>query len=216
MTLITLKDPHSPAAEAYRTLRSNILFAGVEKPIHTLLISSPMPGEGKSLTAANLAVVLAQSGQRVLLVDADLRRPSQHTLWNLPNERGLSSAMLDASQLATPPLQATHVENLSVLTAGPTPPNPADLMISKQMNALIEALARQADTVLFDAPPILVATDAPLLASKLDGLLLVIKAGTTRRDHAERAKEILERAHVRVIGAVLNNAPKDSAAAGGY
>jgi len=215
MTLITLKDPHSPAAEAYRTLRSNILFAGVEKPIHTLLISSPMAGEGKSLTAANLAVVLAQSGQRVLLVDADLRRPSQHTLWNLPNERGLSSAMLDATQLAAPPIQATPVENLSVLTAGPTPPNPADLMISKQMNALLETLARLADTVLFDAPPILVATDAPLLASKLDGLLLVIKAGTTRRDHAERAKEILERAHVRVIGAVLNNAPKDSAA-GGY
>jgi non-specific protein-tyrosine kinase len=213
--LITLTDPRSPAAEAYRSLRSNILFAGVQKPVQTLLISSPTPNDGKSLTAANLAVTLAQSGHRTTLVDADLRRPTQHMLWGLNNDRGLTSIMLDPALLAALPLQKTAVEGLQVLTAGPTPPNPADLIISKQMDSLIAALSAQADYVLFDAPPVLAVTDAPLLASKLDGLLLVVRAGSTRRDHAERAKELLERAHVRILGVALNNAPKDSTS-GGY
>lgn len=214
-SLITLTDPRSAAAEAYRSLRANILFAGVQKPVQTLLISSPTPHDGKSVTAANLAVTLAQSGHRTLLVDADLRRPVQHTLWGLSNDRGLTSVMLDAGLLTALPVQAASVEGLSVLTCGPQPPNPADLIISKQMDQLIDALRARADYVIFDAPPVLAVTDAPLLASKLDGLLLVVRAGITRRDHAERAKEILDRAHVRILGVVLNNAPKDTTS-GGY
>jgi capsular exopolysaccharide synthesis family protein len=211
MSLITLIDPRSAAAEAYRTLRSNIMFAGVEKPVHTLLVSSPLASEGKSQTAANLAVTLAQSGHSTILVDADLRRPAQHTLWNIGNDRGLTSMMLDKALLTAPPLQKTNVDGLSLLTSGPQAPNPADLLIGKTMETVIETLRNQADYVIFDAPPVLAVTDAPLLASKLDGLLLVIKAGATLRDHAERAKEVLERAHVRILGAVLTNAPRDTA-----
>lgn len=215
MSLITLTDPRSAAAEAYRTLRSNIMFAGVEKPIHSILVSSPLSSEGKSQTAANLAVTLAQSGHSTILVDADLRRPSQHTVWGVSNDRGLTSMMLDKTLLTAPPLQKTSVEGLSLLTSGPQAPNPADLLISKVMETVIDTLKGQADYVIFDAPPVLAVADAPLLASKLDGLLLVIKAGMTRRDHAERAKEILERAHVRILGVALTNAPKDSTQ-GGY
>lgn len=209
--LITLSEPRSAAAEAYRTLRTNILFSGLEKPIQTLLVTSPSPEDGKSTTLANLAVTLAQSGHSTILVDADLRRPTQHTIWTLPNEHGLTSMMLDPRLTDQPPLQPTSVEGLSLLTSGPMPPNPADLLISKQMDSVIAALKGRADYVLFDAPPVLAVTDAPLLASKLDGLLLVIKAGATRRDHAERARDLLQRAHVRIIGVALNNAPHDNA-----
>jgi len=212
--LIMLTDPRSPAAEAYRTLRTNIMFQSIEKPIQTLLVASPMPDDGKSTTLANLAVTLAQSGHTTILVDADLRRPTQHTLWGLSNERGLTSIMLDSSLRDAPPLQASGVDQLSILTSGPTPPNPADLLGSKQMEALIALLKTRAEYVLFDAPPVLAVTDAPLLASKLDGVLLVVKAGTTRRDQAERARDILQRIHVRIVGAVLNNAPRESSGTG--
>ncbi len=181
-----------------------------------MIVTSPAPDDGKSTTLANLAVTLAQSGHTTILVDADLRRPAQHTLWNLPNEHGLTSLMLDGSLLDKIPLQATGIPQLHVLTSGPTPPNPADLIVSRQMDRIIEALKGQADYVLFDAPPVLAVTDAPLLASKVDGLLLVIKAGATRRDQAERARDVLQRVHVRIIGVALTNAPHDSGSSTAY
>ncbi len=120
--LITLKDPRSAAAEAFRTLRTNIMFAGLEKPIHTLIITSPAPEDGKSVTLANLAVTMAQSGHTTILVDADLRRPMQHTLWGIQNEAGLTSMLLDDTILENPPLKSVGVDNLSVLTPPPPPP----------------------------------------------------------------------------------------------
>src|SRR3954465_3240308 len=122
-TLVTLQEPTSPAAEAFRTLRTNILFSGLEKPIKTLLVTSPAPDEGKSVTIANLAVTMAQAGHKTILVDVDLRRPSQHTLWNLPNDKGLTTWMLDSSMKKVT-AQPVDVDNLSVLTSGPLPPNP--------------------------------------------------------------------------------------------
>jgi capsular exopolysaccharide synthesis family protein len=208
-TLVTLKDPRSPAAEAFRTLRTNIQFAALDKPIPTLIVTSPAPDEGKSLTVANLAVTMAQSGHTTILVDADLRRPSQHTIWNIDNEKGLTSMMLDDATKIKPPLQSVGVEKLSVLPSGPLPSNPADLFSTRRMDDVIAALKAKADYVLFDAPPVLAVTDTPLLASKLDALLLVIKAGATRRDHAQRAKDVLQRANIRVIGVALCNAPSD-------
>jgi non-specific protein-tyrosine kinase len=208
--LITLTDPRSAAAEAYRTLRTNIMFAGVEKPVRTLLVTSPVPDDGKSTTLANLAVTLAQSGHNTILVDADLRRPSQHTLWGVPNERGLTSVMLNNTLLNNLPLQDSGVEYLKLLTSGPLPPNPADLLLSKAMDSLIEALRGQADYVLFDAPPVLAVTDAVVLVSKVDGVLLVIKAGATRRDQAEKARDALNRVNARIIGVALTNAPRDN------
>jgi non-specific protein-tyrosine kinase len=208
--LIMLTDPRSAAAEAFRTLRTNLMFSSLEKPISTLLITSPAQGEGKSLLLANLAVAFAQSGNSTILVDCDLRKPSQHDLWGVPNERGLTTMLLEDSALATPPLVESSVPNLQVLPSGVLPPNPADVLSSQRMNEVIGLLKARAHYVLFDGPPVLAATDAALLGSKLDGVLLVIRAGHTRREHAVRARQSLERVHVRIVGAVLTDAPREN------
>ncbi|MBP7999379.1 MAG: CpsD/CapB family tyrosine-protein kinase [Chloroflexi bacterium] len=208
MTLITLTNPRSPVSEAYRTLRTNLSFYSLDHPLRSLVVTSAAPEEGKSTTIANLAVTMAQSGRKTILVDCDLRRPSLHTLFDLQNNAGFTNMMLDENAAA--PLQKTEVDNLWVLTSGPKPPNPADLLGSRQMDRVIETLAGQADLVLFDAPPVVAVTDAVVLGAKVDGVLLVVSAGKTRRDHAEKAKQILEKANVRIIGVTLTNAPKDA------
>jgi non-specific protein-tyrosine kinase len=186
------------------------MFSSVENPIGTLVVTSPAQSEGKSVALANLAVTFAQSGNKTILVDSDMRRPSQHTIWGVNNERGLSTMMLEDSALSTPPLVETEVQNLLLLPSGPLPPNPADILSSQRMNEVVGVLKARANYVFFDSPPVLAATDAALLGSKLDGVLLVVRAGQTRRDHALRARQALERVHVRVVGAVLMNAPRES------
>jgi non-specific protein-tyrosine kinase len=209
--LVTLTQPRSPAAEAYRTLRTNLIFSSLDQPLSTLLVTSAAPDEGKSTTLANLAVITAQGGRRTILVDCDLRRPTQQQLWGLhKGARGLTSMVLDGDGLANPPMANVGIENLWVLPSGPLPPNPADLLGSRRMEEIIAALKARADLVLFDAPPVLAVTDAALLASKLDGALLVVAAGSTRREHAQRAKEMLERVHIRIVGVALTNAPVDA------
>ena len=206
--LVTLDDPRSAAAEAYRTLRTNLMFSSVEHPIHTLLVTSPEQEIDKSTTLANLAVTFAQSGNRTILVDSDLRSPKQHDIWGVDNVDGLTTMMLHDAALADPPLLDTEVENLQLLTAGELPPNPADILSSQRMNEVIGILKARAAYVLFDSPPVLSATDAALLGVKLDGTLLVVRAGRTRRDRTIQAREALERVHVRIVGAVLTNASK--------
>ena len=208
--LITLSQPRSAASEAYRSLRTNLMFSSVESPIQTLLVTSAARDDQKSVTLANLAVTFAQSGNRTILVDADLRQPKQHDIWNLTSSRGLSSMMVDDGAISNPPLQATAVDGLEVLCAGELPPNPADLLGGQRMNEIIAALKQSADYVLFDSPPVLAATDAALLGIKLDGALLAIRAGETRRDHTAQARQALERVHVRIVGAVLTDAPRDN------
>jgi non-specific protein-tyrosine kinase len=200
-------------SEAYRTLRTNLSFYSLDHPIRTLVVTSSAPGEGKSTTIANLAVTLAQSGRRTILVDCDLRRPSLHTLFNLAEQPGLTNMMLDETDA---PLQKTEVENLWLLASGTKPPNPADLLGAQKVDKVIEQLLAQADIVLFDAPPVIAVTDAAVLGAKVDGVLLVISAGKTRREHAERAKELLEKAKVRIVGVTLTNAPKDGSLGGYY
>jgi len=207
--LITLTDPRSAAAEAYRTLRTNLMFSSVENPIQTLLVTSSVADEGKSEALANLAVTFAQGGNKTILVDADLRRPKQHTIWGVQN-KGLTTIMLDDAALANPPLVETDVENLMLLPAGDEPPNPADLLSSKRMTEVIGVLKARANYILFDSPPVLAATDAALLGIKLDGVMLVVKAGQSRRDQTTQAREALEQVHVRVVGAVLTNATGES------
>ncbi len=214
--LITLTEPRSPAAEAYRALRTNLTFAALDKPIGTLVVTSPAPGEGKSTTLANLAVTMAQGERRTILVDADLRRPSLHEIFQVPNDRGLTTMFVDSAAMADPPLVETGVENLLLLPSGPLPPNPADLLGSQRMEEVIATLRERADLVLFDAPPVVAVTDAAVLGTKVDGVLLVVRAGHTRRDHAQRAKELLERVHVRIVGAVLTNVPVDLSLGGYY
>lgn len=207
MSLITLTDPRSPVSEAYRTLRTNLSFYSVDNPIKTLVVTSPTPRENPADTVANLAVTLAQSGRRTLLVDCDLRRPALHAAFSLSAEPGLTNMVLN--EVEKLPIQSTSVDNLSLLASGPTPPNPADLLGSRQFDRILEQVQAEYDIILFNAPPILAVTDATILGAKVDGVLLVVSAGQTRRDHAERAKEILEKAHVRIVGATLTNAPKD-------
>jgi non-specific protein-tyrosine kinase len=214
MTLITLSDPRSPISEAYRTLRTNLSFSSLDDPIRTLVVTSAAPDEGKSTTVANLAVTMAQGGKRTILVDCDLRRPTLHDLFNLPAEPGLTNLLLEDGDQQL--LLETEVEGLQLLTSGPLPPNPADLLGSVKIDQIIADLVSKTDIVLFDAPPVIAVTDATVLGSKVDGVLLVISAGKTRREHAARAKELLERANVRIIGAALINAPKDSSIGGYY
>jgi len=202
--LIALRDPRAPAAEAYRTLRTNIQFSSLDKPLRTLMATSTAPDEGKSTTLANLAVTFAQAEQRVILVDCDLRRPTLHTLFDLPNEAGLTSMIL--AEDAPPPLQETVVPGLSLLPSGPLPPRPADILGSRRMEAVIERLRAVADIVLFDTPPVVAVTDAAVLATKVDGVLLVFQAGRTSRERARRARQILEKVKANIVGVVLNNA----------
>jgi capsular exopolysaccharide synthesis family protein len=206
--LITLTDPRSPASEAYRTLRTNLSFYSLDEPIRTLVVTSPTPNDGKSVTIANLAVTMAQSGRRTILVDCDLRRPSLHGLFGVDNGAGLTTMILD--ETAASSLQPTGVDNLWLLTSGPLPPNPADLLGSRQVDRVLESLLENADIVLLDAPPVVGFTDAAVLGTRVDGVLLVLRAGKTRREHAERAKAQLERANVRIIGATLTDAPEES------
>lgn len=201
--LVALRDPRSPAAEAYRTLRTNIQFSSLDKPLRTILATSTAPDEGKSTTLANLAVTVAQAEQRVILVDCDLRRPTLHALFGVPNDVGLTSLMLQES--AALPLKRTDVPGLSLLPSGPLPPRPADILGSRRMEAVIATLLEQADMVLFDTPPITAVTDAAVLATKVDGVLLVFRSGATRRDRAREARALLEKVNAHIVGVVLTD-----------
>ena len=207
--LITISDPESPTAEAYRTLRTNILFSSLDSPLRTLLVASPGPDEGKSIILCNLAVTMAQAGSRVVVVDCDLRRPSIHNLFNLANDKGLATALI-ADADTDLPLQPTPIPNLRVLTAGPVPPNPSDLLGTHRLQRVIQAISALADLALFDAPPVGYLADAAILGAKLDGAVLVVSAGKTRREVALRAKTLLEKANIRLLGVVLDNAQLDA------
>jgi capsular exopolysaccharide synthesis family protein len=206
--LVLLTDPRSAAAEAYRTLRTNIQFASLDREVRTIAITSPGAGDGKSTTLANLAIAMAEGGHRVIVVDADLRRPGLHTLFGLANREGLTTAVLsDDTRL---PLQDTPVPGLRLLTSGPLPPNPAELVGSRRLDRVLSLLRDVADYVLFDTPPAAALSDAATLAARVDGVILVIGAGRTKRDLARRAKEQLERVKAHILGVVLAGVRTDT------
>lgn len=207
--LVTVADPRSPVSEAYRTLRTNLDFSSLDKPIKTMLVTSAGPEEGKSTVLANLAVTTAQGGKKVILVDCDLRRPTLHNVFQLKNDVGLTTMVVDDAAVESPPLQDTGVQGLQVVSSGPLPPNPSELLGSRRMEEIIAALLERADVVLFDAPPVVAVTDAAVLATKVDGVLLVINAGGTKRDYAKAAKARLEKVNANLLGAVLNNVTFD-------
>jgi capsular exopolysaccharide synthesis family protein len=204
-TLITLSNPRSPVSEAFRTLRTNLEFTSLDKPIRSMVVTSASPEEGKSTTLANLAVTVAQAGKKVILVDCDLRRPSLHQIFGARSTLGFTDMMRDDTLMSKPPLQETPVANLSLLSSGTIPPNPSELLASRRMSEVIAALLQQADMVLFDAPPVIAVTDAAVLASKVDAVLLVVSAGRTKREHAKKAKALLDKVNARLIGTILNN-----------
>jgi succinoglycan biosynthesis transport protein ExoP len=207
--LITHQSGHSPAGEAYRMLRSNIQFTSNGRPVRTLLVTSASPMEGKSVTLANMGVVFAQNGLRTILVDSDLRRPVLHKIFQIPNRVGLSNTLLaPVAKLNEEAIQPTEIENLRVMTSGPLPPNPSELLGSARMSQLIGELAEIADAVIFDSPPVLSTTDAALLANRLDATILVTYAGHTRREAALRAVDQLQRAGSNLLGGVVNRLQK--------
>lgn len=202
--LVVVNYPRSPVAESYRMLRTNLQHSAGDRVLRTLMITSSSPLEGKSVTAANLASAIAQSGLRAILIDADMRRPTQHQIFQLENKVGLSTVLQRGDISVADILQAVSVPNLSVVSSGPMPDSPSELLSSKRMGDLIELLEQYADILIFDTPPVMAVSDAAILASRLDGILLVIDANRTRRGAAQRSKEALLAVGGRLIGAVLN------------
>jgi capsular exopolysaccharide synthesis family protein len=201
--LIATRQRH-PVAEAYRMLRTNVQFSTLDRPAQTLLVTSANPGEGKTTTVANLALVMAQTGKRVIAVDSDLRRPTLHRFFGVENGTGLTTLLLSGEPELDGCLKPTAFDNLWVLPSGPQPPNPSELLGSRRMESVLQSLKQSADIIVMDSPPALAVADASILASRVDGTLLVVDSGRTRAGSLQRAKETLGRAKTNLLGAVLN------------
>lgn len=202
--LVAYETPNSAVAEAYRTLRTNIQFASVTQDIKLLMVTSAGEGEGKSTTVSNLAVVMAQAGKRVLLVDCDLRKPTVHRTFFLENRIGLTNLLINQATIEDA-VQETMQPGLSVVTSGAMPPNPAELLGSRRMRDLLANFGEHYDMVLVDSAPLLAVTDASLLANFVDGVLLVLRSGKVSRDDAKKAKAMLNHVGANLVGVVLNN-----------
>jgi capsular exopolysaccharide synthesis family protein len=207
--MILLKNPKSHAAEAFRTLRTNIQFSSLDDEIKTIVVTSTQPGEGKSTVISNLAVTMAQSGKKVLLIDCDLRKPTIHKKLGLSNQDGLTSLLAKEKKLEEV-VQTTNVSNFYVLTSGPIPPNPAELLGSKRMKTFIAEIKEYFDAVLFDAPPVLAVTDAQILSTLCDGVMLVAAYGQAEKQGVVRAKEAISKVGGKILGAVINKIPSNS------
>lgn len=206
--LVAKLNPRSPISEQYRTVRTNLHFASVDEELRSLLVTSSGPTEGKSMTAANLAIVYAQQGKKVLLIDADLRKPTVHYTFRVDNISGLSNVLVGEGTLERVTV-ASDVDNLDIMSSGPIPPNPSELLASKKMQKLLEDTKSAYDIVIFDTPPVLAVTDAQVLADIVDGSLLVVRSDQTEIEAATKAKEALKPAKAKLLGAVLNDHQKE-------
>ncbi len=215
VTLIAHTDAKSPVAEAYRTIRTNIKFSNIAgKKLKTIMLTSAMPNEGKSTTIGNLAVVMAQTGHKVILLDCDFRNPTQHRMFKLHN-KGLSNCIATGSDIMES-VQATDVENLYVLTSGPVAPNPSELLGSQNMVEVLNTLEQNFDYVLLDTPPIMPVTDAAVISGKVDATIMVIAAGEISPAIAKEAKSKLEQGGAHLLGVVLNKVDITSGTHYGY
>lgn len=210
--IITDINPKSPISEAYRSLRTNIEFSAVDTEIRTIMVTSAGPGEGKSTTVSNLAVSYAQSEKKVLIIDADLRKPTLHHTFVQSNRQGLTSVLTNQVKAADV-IRETEIENLYVITSGPIPPNPSEILSSRRMTSLIDEMKEQFDIIIVDTPPALAVTDAQIVAAKCDGVLMVVDFGKVKRDLAIKVKNNLERVQARILGVVINNIDRDNAEA---
>ncbi len=202
--LITSNDPKAPASEAFRELRTNLQYASVDNEMKAIIITSPSLGDGKTVTTVNLAVTLAQSGKKVLIVDADLRKPKVHHYFGIKNGEGLTNVLTGDKEIKKINIvEKNDISNLYILTSGPIPPNPAEILNSKKMHQLLEQLKKDYDVVILDTPPVGQVTDAAILAGIADGAILVLASGDTRIDMAKRAKKALDGVNAHIIGAIL-------------
>lgn len=204
--LIVQKDSKSSISEAYRAVRTNLQFAGADKKIKCISFTSSTPSEGKSTTISNIALTMAQDDKKVLLIDADMRKPVQHQIFGLFN-KGLSNCIAMNMSLDEA-IQPSDHPNLDILASGPVPPNPSELLGSQKMEELLQKVIQIYDYVLIDMPPVLAVTDAAVLSSKVDGVVFVIRSGKISPDEAKLAKSRLEQAGANILGAVLNVVPQ--------
>ena len=214
LDVITLTQPKSPISEAYRTLRTNLQFSNVDGDLKTISITSSGPAEGKTTTLCNVAETFAQSGKRTLIIDADLRKPRVHKVFKLSNAVGLTNVLTGQKKFEDV-LQITG-SHLQVLTCGPIPPNPAELLESKAMKQLLEVLSQHFDVILIDTPPVGVVTDGAIMASMVDGTILTVASHKTQIDGAKRAKQLLEQVNARIIGVVMTMMPVSKKGYYGY
>ncbi len=215
VSLVTVADKNSVISEQYRTIRTNIQYAMVDRMLKTIAVTSSGPEEGKSTTAANLAVVFADTGLKVLLIDADLRKPTIANSFVLNNSSGLSNLLRDRGASFDQIISDSGISNLWILPSGPKPPNPSEMLSSKRMSEVTEDLKRHFDLIIFDTPPIIAVTDAQIIAAKADGTILVVREGMSNKNALIRTKVLLENVKANVLGIIYNDSEnnKDSGAA---
>jgi capsular exopolysaccharide synthesis family protein len=212
-----LNKPHSTVAEAFRSIRTALTFSDAGRGLKTLLMTSSIPSEGKTLVSINLAMALAKTGKRVLIVDGDMRKPRLTRILNPASRHGLSSLLINAPDVTLETaVMDMGIENLYALPSGPIPPNPAELLGSERLGELIEEMGRHYDHILFDTPPVVHATDAAVLCQRVQGALLVVRAFSTQRDLVVRAKDIIHGARGRLVGTILNSVDMPDSGHYGY
>ncbi|MGL5766578.1 MAG: CpsD/CapB family tyrosine-protein kinase [Sarcina sp.] len=211
---IVQKEPKSIAAEAYRTLRTNIQYSSYDSKLQVLVVTSSNPQEGKSITAGNLALSFAQDGKKVLLMDCDLRRPTLHKKFSVSNEIGLGEVLVDDKKI--PEVKHIINENLDLLTSGKLPPNPSEMLGSQSMKLLLEQVREHYDYAILDTAPVLAVTDSQVLATRADGVILVVEANKTKREHLQQTKENLEKVGANIIGSILNSVTRTKKEEYGY
>ncbi|UNK18761.1 CpsD/CapB family tyrosine-protein kinase [Paenibacillus sp. N3/727] len=202
-SLIVSLKPKSPISEEYRLLRTKIQFSSKDQELKTVMVTSSQAGEGKSTTISNLAVAYAQEGKKVLLIDANLRKPSLHRIFSQMNHQGLST-LLTGHTSVEDTIQATAVSHLSLLTSGPLSANPSELIDSPAMKELLELLKQQYDLILMDTSSVLAVSDSVIISALCDGVVMVVAAGRAKKDHLKKAKEQLDHVNARMLGIVLN------------
>jgi capsular exopolysaccharide synthesis family protein len=208
-SLIVHLEPKSPISEAYRVLRTNLQFTSVDTPLKSIAVTSAGPGEGKTTTVSNLAVAFVQSGSNVLIVDADLRKPKLHKMFGVSNKIGTTNAVVDPDEFLRY-VQKTAVQGLSIMSSGPIPPNPSELLGSKNMKKLLENMKAMFDVILVDTSPVGMVTDAQIISATTDGIILVAASGKVTVTELERAKGLLQNVNANILGVILNKLEKQS------